>query len=92
MALIFVDAAGENAIAVAPGANMALTADDVASQERLAGGWPRSSSVSARCPPEATLAAFRLAHDHGIRTVLNAAPAMPFVGGVERGGGYARRQ
>ena len=35
MALIFVDAAGENAIAVAPGANMALTADDVGSQEAL---------------------------------------------------------
>ena len=50
VALIFVDAAGENAIAVAPGANMALTADDVEAQE---GCWraPRSSLVSARCRP-----------------------------------------
>ena len=28
-------------------------------------------------PAGATLAAFRLAHDRGIRTILNAAPAMP---------------
>ena len=76
VALIFVDAAGENAIAVAPGANMALTADEVASQEGLLAG---ADVVVGQCevPAEATLAAFRLAHDRGIRTVLNAAPGMP---------------
>ena len=76
VALIFVDAAGENAIAVAPGANMALTADDVAAQEGLLAD---AAVVVGQCevPAEATLAAFRLAHDRGIRTVLNAAPAMP---------------
>ena len=76
VALIFVDAAGENAIAVAPGANMALTADDVEAQEGLLAG---AEVVVGQCevPAEATLAAFRLARDRGIRTVLNAAPAMP---------------
>ena len=67
---------GENAIAVAPGANMALTVDDVEAQEGLLAG---ADVVVGQCevPAEATLAAFRLAHDRGIRTVLNAAPAMP---------------
>ena len=76
VALIFVDAAGENAIAVAPGANMALTADDVAAQEGLLAG---ADVVVGQCevPGEATLAAFQLAHDRGVRTVLNAAPGMP---------------
>ena len=76
VALIFVDAAGENAIAVAPGANMALTADDIASQEALLAA---ADVVVGQCevPAAATLAAFRLAHDRGIRTVLNAAPGMP---------------
>ena len=76
VALIFVDSAGENAIAVAPGANMALMADDVVSHEALFAG---AAVVVGQCevPAKATLAAFRLAHDRGIRTVLNAAPGIP---------------
>ncbi len=76
VALIFVDSSGENAIAVAPGANMGLTADDVVSQEALLAD---ADAVVGQCevPAEATLAAFRLAHDRGIRTILNAAPAAP---------------
>ena len=76
VALIFVDSAGENAIAVAPGANMGLTADDVASHEALFAG---AAVVVGQCevPAKATLAAFRLARDRGIPTILNAAPGVP---------------
>ena len=91
VALIFVDAAGENAIAVAPGANMALTADDVEAQEGLLAG---AEVVVGQCevPAEATSGRLpsgaRPRHpDRPERCAGNA-----FVGGMERGGGYARRQ
>src|SRR5690349_11735844 len=71
-ALIFVDANGENAIAVAPGANEELLPEDV----------PRRAIEAADvlvAPLEAPLAtieeAFRLARLASVRTVLNAAPA-----------------
>src|SRR5207237_9008797 len=71
-ALIVVDEHGENSIAVAPGANMALRPDDVP------GGVIEGSEVVV-APLEVPLAsieeAFRLARLAGVKTVLNAAPA-----------------
>lgn len=74
IALILVDDAGENYIAVAPGANMALTADDV----DVAGPVLADVRVAVgqlEVPPAATAHAFRLAQEAGAATVLNAAPA-----------------
>ncbi|MBV9543438.1 MAG: ribokinase, partial [Chloroflexi bacterium] len=72
VALIQVDGAGENTIAVAPGANATVTPNDV----------PRRLIASAdvvaaplEVPLETVEAAFRTAREAGIRTVLNAAPA-----------------
>jgi ribokinase len=76
-ALIFVDARGENTIAVAPGANLSLLPEDIPNR------------VIERCdvlvaPLEVPLPsieeAFRLARLAGARTVLNAAPAQPVPG------------
>jgi len=76
VALIFVDNAAENMIAVAPGANGALSTDDV----------DRASDALAECdalilqlevPPRTVLHAARLAHDLGVRVILNPAPARP---------------
>jgi ribokinase len=74
VALIFVDAAGENAIAVASGANARLTAEDVARAE------PRIAEADVvllqlEVPLAAVLAAVEIARSHGRRVVLNPAPA-----------------
>jgi ribokinase len=71
-ALIEVDEDGENSIAVAPGANRDLSPQDIPSQAI------ESAEVVAAAlevPLESIEAAFRLARAHGVRTVLNAAPA-----------------
>ncbi|HZS85349.1 MAG TPA: PfkB family carbohydrate kinase [Stellaceae bacterium] len=75
-ALILVDAAGRNAITVAPGANATLSAEDV---DRAAARIARAGLVLAQLetPPEATLRAFALARAAGAATLLNAAPAPP---------------
>ena len=72
-AAILVDRDGENMIVVAPGANDALSAADV---ERIALEIARADAVLAQLetPQHATIAAFRIARGHGIRTILNAAP------------------
>jgi ribokinase len=73
-ALIFVDAHGQNSIAVAPGANAELQPEDI----------PRRAIEAADlviAPLEVPIAsveeAFRLARLAAVRTVLNAAPAQP---------------
>jgi ribokinase len=72
-ALIEVDDAGENAIAVAPGANLDLLPEDIPAR-----AIEEAHVVVA--PLEAPLAcveeAFRLARGRGARTVLNTAPAV----------------
>jgi len=73
-ALIIVDPRGQNAIAVAPGANWRLTPDDVARAEALV----RDSAVllvQLEVPMDTVLAAARLASTHGVRVVLDPAPA-----------------
>ena len=74
VALIVVDAAGENQIAVGAGANGALGADAV--QKALG---PRIADlgcvlVSTEIPDEAVLAAVEVAAAAGVRCVLNPAP------------------
>jgi len=71
-ALIFVDARGENAIAVSPGANHELLPEDVPRRAIEAA----DVVVAALEVPLASLEeAFRLARFASVRTVLNAAPA-----------------
>jgi len=73
-ALITVGPGGQNTIVVAPGANSKLTPDDVARAERLI----EESAVlllQLEVPMETVLAAVRLASAHGVRVVLDPAPA-----------------
>jgi ribokinase len=74
VALILVDPAGENVIAVAPGANAALSPADVAAAE---GAIRRASCLllQLEIPLETVAAAVELASRHGVRVLLNPAPA-----------------
>lgn len=69
---IFVDADGERAIYVAPGATSATTPEHVRRDHAdfLARGKRLSTEVS-QLPLDATLEALRLAHEHGLRTALD---------------------
>jgi ribokinase len=74
VALIFVAEGGQNMIAIAPGANMRLTAEDVEA------AWPRLAEahvllLQLEVPMEATLRAAHLARRDDLRVVLNPAPA-----------------
>lgn len=77
VALIFVaEHGGQNMIAIAPGANMRLTAADVEAH------WPDLSQsdvllLQLEVPIEATMRAAQLAHRDGLTIVLNPAPAPP---------------
>jgi ribokinase len=77
VALIVVDARGENQIAVASGANSRLTGMAV---ERLLSGLIETTDcvlVSTEIGAEAVNAAVRMACDAGVRCVLNPAPPQP---------------
>jgi len=73
-ALIVVDAAGRNQIAVASGANMRLSVDWLA---RCAAdiAWAQVVLCQLEVPLETVLWTLRTAHQHGTITVLNPAPA-----------------
>jgi len=74
VALIHVDATGENAITVVAGANATLVADDVPAARLRAG----DTLVMPLEIPHATVAALALrARSAQMRVVLNAAPAAP---------------
>jgi ribokinase len=75
VALIVVDRAGDNQIAVASGANHEVSAEHV----RAAGAAVRPGCVLAsfELRDEAVLAAARMAHDTGSPLVVNPAPARP---------------
>jgi ribokinase len=76
VALILVDANGENLIAVASGANGLLSAGGVAaSLRRLSVGADDVVVVSNEIPGDAVLAALRSGHAAGATTILNPAPA-----------------
>lgn len=74
---VIVRVAGENRIVLSAGANHALTADDV-----IADLWRVAERgdvflTQGECDPAATEAALRAAHDLGLYTVYNPAPARP---------------
>jgi ribokinase len=74
-AAILVDDQANNCILVVPGANGAVSSEDVRAAESVL-----ASSGAVLCqletPLDATLAAFRLARAHGVRTILNPAPVV----------------
>src|SRR5262249_52381982 len=74
VAAIVVDDAGQNCILVIPGANLALTPDQV----RAAAAALQNADVllaQLEVPLETSAEAFRLAKAAGVRTALNPAPA-----------------
>jgi len=77
MALIVVDAQGENQIAVGAGANAAVTPEMVRTAVERAAGWADSLLVSTEIPSEAVVAAIAAGEAHGVRCVLNSAPVLP---------------
>lgn len=76
VAMIMVDANGENCISVASGANGCLSADDV---DAVPDEVFASAKVFLAClesPLEAVMRGLRRAKDHGTLTILNPAPAI----------------
>jgi ribokinase len=74
IALISVDAQGENSIAVASGANAHLTPLDV-DRASQAIGEAHVLLVQLEVPLDAVRRAVTIAHDTGVRVILNPAPA-----------------
>ncbi|CAM9892210.1 unnamed protein product [Lampetra fluviatilis] len=76
VAPITVDDEGRNAIVIVPGANLSLGPEDVAlARAAIAGARVVLAQLEVR--PETTAQALRLARQHGVRTILNPAPAVP---------------
>ena len=73
VALIFVDKSGENVIAVAPGSNLMLSPADI---ERASDQMSSCSAVVLQLEiPKSTVEwVARLAHEKGVRVILNPAP------------------
>lgn len=76
VALIQVDQSGENTIVVAPGANAALAAPDLARLDDALEG-ARVLLLQLEVPLETVLEAARLARARGVTVVLDPAPARP---------------
>jgi len=76
VALILIDAHGDNMLAVAPGANARLSPADV---DRAAAAIAAADAVvlQLETPIETVRHTLQMAHSHGVRTVLNPAPAQP---------------
>ena len=66
---------GENRIVLHAGANHALKADDVVSELRRIGEKDDVFVTQGECDPAATEAALRAAHELGLYTIYNPAPA-----------------
>lgn len=73
IAMIFVDAQGENVIAILPGANALVTAADA---EAALGDLPRGAIVvlQQEIPQAATERALDIARERGLVSILNTAP------------------
>ena len=69
--------AGENRIVLHIGANHALMAADIASDLRSIGEKDDVLVTQGECDPAATEAALRVAHELGLYTIFNPAPARP---------------
>ncbi len=74
VAMILVDAAGDNQIVVVPGSNLHLTAADVRQHAGLFSA-ARVLLVQMEIPLETVQVCLRLAKHHGLLTILNPAPA-----------------
>src|SRR5205085_7676001 len=76
LAVIILDDAGQNRIVVYPGANDRLTPEMVdAAEEAIRGADVVVAQLETR--PDTVLRALALARRHGVRTILNPAPARP---------------
>lgn len=76
VALIFVGANGENSIGVAPGANEGLRPEHIdAARDALAAA--SILLIQLEIPVDTVAAAVQLAHAHGVRVIMNPAPAQP---------------
>jgi len=74
IALIMVDDAGQNSILVAPGANMLLAPADIDdSKEVIASA--QVLLLQLEIPLETVVRAAQIGHAHGVKVVLNPAPA-----------------
>jgi len=74
VAVIIVDAQGENSIVVAPGANAEVTVDDALSARELVSA-AGALVVQCEVPAAAVRAAIEMAASAGVAVILNAAPA-----------------
>ena len=76
VAFIIVDKAAENCIVVAPGANSALSTGDIDSSEKVIRG-AEYMLVQLEVPMAIVEYAVDMAHRHGVKVILNPAPAAP---------------
>ncbi|WP_165466494.1 ribokinase [Enterobacter cloacae] len=74
VALIFVNAEGENVIGIHAGANAALTTERVDAQRGIIAG-AEALLMQLESPVESVLAAAKIAHENHTSVVLNPAPA-----------------
>ncbi|NDL64855.1 ribokinase [Acerihabitans arboris] len=74
VALIFVNAEGENVIGIDPGANAAVTPAYLARYEQVVAN-ASALLMQLESPLDTVIAAARLARDHQTRVILNPAPA-----------------
>ncbi|EMA0459898.1 ribokinase [Enterobacter hormaechei] len=74
VALIFVNAEGENVIGIHAGANAALTTERVEAQRGIIAG-AEALLMQLESPFESVLAAAKIAHENHTSVVLNPAPA-----------------
>ncbi len=80
IAMVTLDAAGENSIVVAPGANFALTAQRAAAA--IAAARPGLVALQAEVPRDIVVAAVAAADAAGARVVLNLSPYLPLAAEV----------
>ncbi len=76
VALIVVDGKGENAIAVAPGANSRLLPNDIKRAQKIIKS-AKVLLVQLEIPLQTVIEAVNIASACGVKTILNPAPAMP---------------
>ena len=76
VAFISVDAAGQNQIVVASGANMDLPAGEAEAMRRVFKGGS-VALFQLETPLDTVAAALRIAREEGLRTILDPAPAQP---------------
>jgi ribokinase len=74
VALIWVDAAGQNSIVVASGANFEFTKSELTGQKNLFSG-AKVALFQLETPLEAVAEGLRIARQTGVKTILDPAPA-----------------